>query len=139
MRTHCSQSECGHICGHCPTYDPPSYTKGLLASPYSMTLMSVPIASHYSSSHSYSCEKAASCASIYDMKPSVEHTHVGVCLAVIVRASCGLLSPRPTLTLTFTECCITYKVISQNPQLVTCFYSLLWFSLEDSPGRNKDA
>lgn len=97
-----------------------------IAPPYSMTLMSVSIASHYCGSHSYRCQDASSCASIYDMMPAVRersplqgnchaHTHSHVCLAVIARALRWLLSLRRTLTLTFTEWCITYKVRSQRP------------------------
>lgn len=62
-----------------------------IASPYSMTLMSVSIASYYCSPHSYSCQNAFSRASI----------------------SCAWHAWL-SLTLTSSECRITHKVRSQK-------------------------
>lgn len=67
-----------------------------IVSPYSVTLMSVSIASYLCSSQSYCCRNETSCASFYDVMPIVRgwnplqgsfHTHSHVYLTAIVKTT----------------------------------------------------
>ncbi len=108
--THCNQSDSVISMTNAPEMTFKAVRSIFIASPYSMTLMSVSITSYYCSSPCFSARMHPAVHRYGGLKSSAGQ----LCLAVIMRALCWLLSPRQTVALSSPECRIAYKVRSQK-------------------------